>query len=136
MTAKLKSGMEYESAPEVAEYDNAAESSLVLHAVKEAVGRMNYACRVVVHTECSYVAAAIENHWPETWRENAWKNSKGKDIKDAVLWDMILQEMEVSGHEMESVQGKHGWSEWMRWKLPLTKPLKDMFQKIKKDLQN
>ena len=129
MWAKLQSGKVKESDPEVAEYDDATESRLVLYAIKDALIRTNYACRVVIYTECDYVAAAINQHWPEEWQKNNWK-SKGKDVKDAVLWSMILQELEESGHQLEAEKEKHTWSEWMRWNFPMTKPLKSVFKKV------
>lgn len=134
MHTSLQNGKEHESKPEVAEYDNTTENCLVLHAVYDSLTHMNYACRLVIHTECDYVAAAINQHWPENWQQNNWKNSKGKDVKDATLWGMILQEIEETGHALEAKKGKHGWSEWMRWNLPLTQPLKDAFKKMEKDL--
>lgn len=133
MRTKLKSGADKESAPEIAEYDNATESRLVLYAIRDAIGRLKYACRVVIHTECEYVAAAIEQHWPEAWQENAWKSSKGKEVKDAVLWSMILQDLEESGHELTAERGKHEWSQWMQWNMPITKAYKDTFYKVEKD---
>lgn len=133
MRTKLKSGADKESAPEIAEYDNATESRLVLYAIRDAIGRLKYACRVVIHTECDYVAAAIEQHWPEAWQENAWKSRKGKEVKDAVLWSMILQDLEESGHELTAEPGKHEWSQWMQWNMPITKAYKDTFCKVVKD---
>ena len=133
MRTKLKSGADKESAPEIAEYDNATESRLVLYAIRDAIGRLKYACKVVIHTECEYVAAAIEQHWPEAWQENAWKSSKGKEVKDAVLWSMILQDLEESGHELTAERGKHEWSQWMQWNMPITKAYKDTFYKVEKD---
>jgi len=134
MRTKLPSGREHESIPEVAEYDDATECSLVLYALRDAIGRMNYACKVIVHTECNYVAAALNQHWPEKWRANDWKKKKGEEVKHAALWSMLLQEIEETGHILEAEKEKHEWSEWMRWKLPLTQPLKEAFSKIKKEL--
>ena len=99
MWAKLQSGKVKESDPEVAEYDDATESRLVLYAIKDALIRTNYACRVVIYTECDYVAAAINQHWPEEWQKNNWKNSKGKDVKDAVLIKKHLASMTVEMDE-------------------------------------
>ena len=133
MKTKLQSGADHESAPEVAEYDDATESRLVLYALRDAMGRMNFACHVVIHTECEYVAAAINQHWPEAWQENAWKSSKGKEVKDAVLWSMILQDLEEQGHELVAEPGKHEYSQWMYWKLPLAKAYKDTFCRMEKE---
>lgn len=136
MSTKKKDGEKHESAPEVAEFDNATESQLVLHAVRAALLRMNYACRVVIHTECSYVAAAVSQNWAEAWRRSNWKNSKEKDVRDAALWSMILMETEESGHQLEAVKGKHEWSRWMQWTMPLTRALNGVFKEIPKELQN
>jgi len=126
------SGRVKESTPEAAECDDATEGSLILFAIRNMLNRMNYACRVVIHTECTHVAAAITQRWPEAWRENGWKNSKGKDVKNAELWEMILQELEEAGHTLEAEPGKHEWSEWMRWNLSLIKPLKNVFGRVSK----
>lgn len=136
MRVKLKSGKVHESIPEVAEYDNATESSLVLYAIRDAINRTNFACRIVIHTECNYVAAAIKQNWLQKWQKNSWKGSKKKDIKDATLWSMIFQDIEGSGHLLEAENEKHEWSDWMKWKLPLTKPLKNAFKKVEECLQN
>lgn len=130
------SGKEHKSDPEVAEFDDATESSLVLLAVRDAISRINYAHRVVIHTECNYVAAAINQNWMEKWQKNNWKNSKEKEVKDAELWSMIFQEIEDSGNLLESETGKHEWSAWMKWQIPLTKPLKNTFKKAEQYLQN
>ena len=132
----LKNGKPYESQPEAAAFENATESRLVLYAIRDALQRMNYACEVVVYTECSAVAAAINQHWPETWQENGWRNAKGKDAKDADLWGQILRSLEESGHLLRAESGKHEWSGWMHWKLPLTSPLLNTFKKLQKEPQN
>lgn len=117
----------------MAEYDDATESRLVLYAIRDALGRLNFACTVVIHTECEYVAAAIEQHWPEDWQENGWKNSKKKEVKDAALWSMILQELEETGHELVAEPGKHEFSQWMQFQIPLARAYKDIFCKMEKE---
>ena len=130
MWTRLKNGSEKES-KRIAEFDNTTESDLVLRGIWDALQRLNFACSVVIHTECTYVAASIENHWPEAWQENSWRNSKGKEIKDALIWGMILQELEESGHEITVQTGKHTWSHWMYWDIPLEKAIKGTFIEIK-----
>lgn len=127
MRAKLPSGKDHESAPEAGEYDDTTEGRLVLCSIRDALQRLNYACRVVVHTECNYVAAAITQHWPERWKVSGWRNSHGEEVKDAILWEMILQETKESGHELEAEAGKHEYSGWIAWQLPLAQTYKDTF---------
>lgn len=133
MRTKKRNGEDHESIPEVAEYEDTTESRLVLYAVKEAIGRLNFACEVVIHTECDYVAAAVNQKWPEGWQENGWKSSKGKEVKDAELWGSIMQILEESGHELKAEPGKHEWSQWMAWKMPLATALREIFTKIPKE---
>lgn len=131
MKTKRKSGNDFESTPEIAEYEEATESRLVLYCIRDALQRMNYACEVRIRTECNYVAAAINNHWIEAWQENNWKNSRGEEVKDSILWSAIIQEVEENGHQMTAEQGKHEYSEWMTWKMQITQTLTGVFKKVK-----
>lgn len=65
------------------------------------------------------MAAAFEQNWPKQWQRNGWKNKKGKDVADSILWSEILQELETSGHLLEFEAGKHEFSYWMQWNLHL-----------------
>lgn len=127
MRTELTGGRKHESVPEAAEYDDATESRLVLYCIRDALPRLRYACRVVVHTECGYVAAAISRGWPAKWAGNGWKNSRGEEVRDSVLWSMILQDAAENGHLLEAEAGKHEYSGWMAWQLPLAKTYKDIF---------
>lgn len=57
MRTTRKNGSDYEAAPQIAEYDDTTESESVLRAIRDALQRLHYACTVVIHTECSNVAA-------------------------------------------------------------------------------
>ena len=132
MRTKKKNGSDYEAAPQIAEYDDITESASVLYAIRDALQRLNYACTVVIHTECSNVAAAIQQRWPETWRRNGWKSAKGNDVKNAILWEMLLQEIEDGGHILLAESETHEYAEWMRFNLPLKRALKDIFAAVPK----
>lgn len=118
MRTHRQNGQDHESKPAIRAEDNATESRLVLLALWDALQRFVYACDVVIYTECSYVAAAINNMWPDTWRENGWINARGQQVKDWGLWQMILQELEETGHIIKAVPGKHEFSKWMRCNIP------------------
>lgn len=132
MKTLRKNGTPYESAPEVAEFENASESGLVVRALRDALQRLNYACEVTIYTECISFVAAINQEWPEKWKENGWKGSKGQNVKDAEVWGTILQELEDSGHELGAVCGKHEYIGWMAWQLPIVNALKGVFDKVPK----
>lgn len=133
MRTKRRNGSDYESVPQIAEYDDATESAMVLHAVWDAMQRLQYACTVVIHTECMYVASAIKQYWPESWRRNGWKNARGNEVKHAVLWDMLLRETEEAGHIVLAESDKHEYAEWMRFNMPLRAAHKNVFAAVPKD---
>lgn len=133
MRCKKADGSDYESSPEIAQFEDATENRLVLYALRDALQRLNYACSVTVHTECRYVANAIDQHWPEAWQENHWTNSRGKEVADSLLWADILQEIEESGHQLKAEEGRHEYSEWMRWNIPLKNALNNVFLKVKEN---
>lgn len=133
MRTMKRDGSDYEAAPQIAEYDDTTESESVLYAIRDALQRLNYACTVVIHTECSNVAAAINRGWPDQWQRNGWQSARGNPVKNAILWEMILQQIEDGGHILQAESEKHEYAEWMRFNLPLQRALKDIFTAVPKD---
>lgn len=118
MRTHRQNGQPYESLPAIRAVDDTTESGLILRSLWNALQRLKYACDVVVYTECSYVAAAINNMWPAVWRQNNWITARGQQVKDWGIWQMILQELEETGHIIKAVPGKHEFSNWVRCFLP------------------
>jgi ribonuclease HI len=126
----LKSGKVHESIPEVAEYDDVSERKLILLAARDALTHMNFACMIVLHTECDYITSVLCQGWLARWQQNGWKNSRDKEVKDACLWSMLLQDLEEDGHVLTAVTEKHEFVDWMRWKMQVAQPYKNMFAKL------
>ena len=97
MRTKRSNGTIYESLPSVAELDNATENRLVLSALWDALQRLNYACAVTAYTESLYIGRAVNSRWPEKWEKDGWKNAKGKEVKDSILWRRVLHLLEGTG---------------------------------------
>lgn len=131
MSTKMRDCTVHESHPSMAAYDDATEARLVLYACRDAIQRLKYACRVVIHTECGYIISAITLRWPWDWRKNGWKTSRGNDPKDSVLWADILNAIEENGHELTAEEDRHDYLEWMRWKFGTERPLRNIFTEIK-----
>ena len=130
MRTQRKSGDNYESRPAVAEYDEATENRLVLYAVRDALQRLKYDCRVTIYTECQYIKSVLDNRWLERWQINNWKNAKGKEIQDSILWSQIYQLLDETGHVLTAEKGSHEFSQWMRWKMQIVHAYKDTFWEI------
>lgn len=62
----------------------------VLLGIKFALSRINPECDIVIHTDCQYVANAVENGWIEMWIANDWHNSKGKEVANRAEWEQIM----------------------------------------------
>lgn len=118
------------------EIDKATESHLTLYCLCDSLSRIQYACKVVVYTECTYIAAAINNRWPETWREKDWTNGRKVKVKDSGLWKEILWQLEDTGHDFSAVAGKHVFTNWMRVNLPKLYVPRDMFGEVDEESLN
>ena len=112
------------------EIGGATESRLSLYCLRDSLSRFRYACEVVVYTECTYIAAAINSRWPEAWREKGWMTGRGAKVKDAGLWRDILWHLEDTGHELRAEPGKHEFSNWMRVNLPRLYAPRDIFGEV------
>lgn len=129
MQSRMPDGRVYEKKAAV-EIDGGTESRLVLYCLRDSLARFQYACKVTVYTECTYIAAAINSRWPEAWREKGWTNGKGAKVKDPGLWRDILWHLEDTGHEIGAVAGKHEFSGWMRVNLPRLYAPRDVFGEV------
>ena len=98
MSAKKADGTPHEPPPRIAEYEETTEGGLTLYALRDALDRFNFACEITVHTECAYVADALNQRWPWQWAGNGWKNPKQKEVKNACLWSDVLRLLEEGGH--------------------------------------
>lgn len=118
------------------ELDGATESRLVLYCLRDSLGSIRYACDVTVHTESTYVAAAINNGWPERWREQEWMNGKKEKVKDPGLWRDILWHMEDTGCRVAAEAGRHEFSGWFRVNIPKLYAPKDVFGEVGEEALN
>lgn len=128
-----KDGKPYESRPAVAEYDDTSERKLILSAIRDALSYLKYPCMVVAHTECDYIASVLSQGWLTRWQQNGWRTSRDKEVKDACLWSMLLQDMEEDGHVLTAVAEKHEFVDRMRCEMALAKPYKDVFIQMDKN---
>ena len=129
MRARLAGDRVYEKMAAV-EIDGGTESRLVLYCLRDSLARFRYACGVSVYTECTYVAAAVNNRWAEGWKGNGWTTGRGARVKDAGLWRDILWHLEDTGHTLRAVAGRHEFSGWMRTSLPRLYAPRDIFGEV------
>ena len=93
----------------------ATENQLALAALDEALGRLNCACELRIHTDCQHVLNAMDNSWVRQWQKNEWRTAKGAAVKNAELWEDILGHLDK--HLYTFSGGHHGYKEWMQEQL-------------------
>lgn len=61
-----------------------------LMAAIEALNALKKPCKVVLHTDSSYVKNGITS-WLANWKRNNWKTAAKKPVKNADLWQALEQ---------------------------------------------
>jgi ribonuclease HI len=67
-------------------------------------------CRVRLHTDSVYVRDGI-TRWIHNWRQNGWRTSDKKPVKNAELWQELLDASEPHRIEWHWVKGHSGHPE-------------------------
>ena len=58
---------------------------------------INRPARVICNLQSSHIRAAVNQEWRKIWRENGWKNQKGRLVRDWELWREIAGIVEEKG---------------------------------------
>ena len=67
-------------------------------------------CRVQLHTDSTYVRDGI-TRWIHKWRGNGWRTADRKPVKNAELWQELIDASEVHRVEWHWVKGHSGHRE-------------------------
>jgi ribonuclease HI len=67
-------------------------------------------CRVALHTDSIYVRDGI-TCWIHKWRQNGWRTSDKKPVKNADLWQDLVDACEPHRIEWQWVKGHSGHAE-------------------------
>lgn len=73
-----------------------------LFAVISGLGALKERCRVIVHSDSTYVVDAFNKGWVEKWQQNGWKKADKKDVENQDLWRLLLLTMRK--HEVSFVK--------------------------------
>lgn len=78
-----------------------------LLATIEALVILKRACHVILTTDSQYVKRGI-TEWLPNWEKNGWKNAAKKPVKNADLWQQLVQETQKHTIEWRWVKGHAG----------------------------
>ena len=99
------------------------ENELTLKALINSFFILRKSCSVRVFTQCDGILSTFQNHWYEQWSKNGWINSKGKEVKNKDLWEMLMKytenhtyTVESGHHEYQMIMQAEITKELERWK--------------------
>ena len=78
-----------------------------LTAAIEGLRALNRPCRVQLYTDSIYVRDGITK-WIHGWRRNGWRTADRKPVKNAELWQALLEAVEPHRVEWHWVKGHSG----------------------------
>jgi ribonuclease HI len=81
-----------------------------LLAAIEALNALKKPCRVALYTDSAYVRDGITK-WIHGWRRNGWRTADKKPVKNAELWQQLLDAAEPHRVEWHWVKGHSGHPE-------------------------
>ena len=95
--------------------EKGTEAEANLKALIDAFGILRKTCSILVFPRCEHVLSTLKNQWWIGWKENDWKGAKGKPVKNAELWQKLIEKMEAHGCSMGS--GVHEYQNVMLFRL-------------------
>lgn len=80
-------------------------------------------CSASVFTQCEHILNTVGNHWHIQWMKNDWHNAKGKPVKNADLWKMLIEKtsdhaysVQNGSHEYQNLMLSEAQKEYEQWK--------------------
>ena len=81
-----------------------------LMAAIEALNALKRPCTVEIHTDSQYVKNGVQS-WIHGWKRNGWKTADKKPVKNAELWQALLEACAPHRIEWHWVKGHSGHPE-------------------------
>ena len=76
-------------------------------AVIEALEALKRSCRIVIHTDSTYVMKGM-TEWMDNWKRRGWKTADKKPVKNVDLWQRLDEAMTRHDVEWRWVRGHSG----------------------------
>ncbi len=79
-------------------------NQMEITAVIEGLKRLKEACDITIYTDSAYTMNAFSEGWITNWQLNGWKTANKKPVKNAELWQELLNEL--AKHKVKWVKVK------------------------------
>lgn len=91
------------------------EDAITLVTIIKALNRFTKPSKINVFTKCNGVYHTIDSGRCFEYQSKHWKNSKGTQIRNAELWDILIDLL--AKHKYTITQADHSFMEYMRSEL-------------------
>lgn len=95
--------------------ENVTQNQAELMTLIKAFQRFKKPCSVRVFTRCEHILGTMNNHWATQWEKNGWTKTGGKPVKNADLWQQLLNLMRE--HLVTFTDEAHDYSDWQQFEL-------------------
>ena len=92
-------------------FADTTEERITLTALVKALSRFNKRCDLNIFTKCGGVFCALDTGRALTYAKAEYRNAKGDQIKNAELWDLLLEHLER--HEWKISKEDHSYMSYM-----------------------
>lgn len=92
--------------------DDGTENQASLMAITAAAKILTKECSIRVFTQCDHILNTVGNFWHIQWQKNDWHNAKGKPVKNAELWQQMLEALGRHSYSFHS--GHHEFQNVMQ----------------------
>ena len=89
---------------------NTTNNRMELMAAIEGLKALKRPCRVTLYTDSIYVRDGI-TRWVHNWQRNGWRTSDKKPVKNAELWQALVEAAQPHRIEWRWVKGHSGHPE-------------------------
>ena len=89
-------------------YSRTTNNRMELRAAIFALEALKEQCKVELFTDSQYLRNAVEQQWLDKWKQNGWRTSAKKPVKNRDLWERLdrqLQTHEISFHWVKGHAG-------------------------------
>lgn len=91
---------------EISGFDpNTTNNKMELLAVIEALKLLKAPCKVELYSDSAYVVNAMNLGWLDNWKNNGWKGSDKKEVKNIELWKQLDSLLAVHSVNFIKVKG-------------------------------
>ena len=95
--------------PKVGLHLDSPDDEMELVAIRAALSRLTKPCIVTIYSGHGFFKNAFAQHWIDTWKQNDWKNAKGKPVEHTLIWKEI--DKELSRHSVIIGTPEHKYQE-------------------------